>query len=129
MLCFVCFKQKTAYEMRISDWSSDVCSSDLMKNYLESQGFKAGGFRIPLDGVIEEGVPVITLINLDGYRHFVVVKGAAGGRILLGDPVRGNVAVPREDFERMWGGVVLAVAERFREARQDRKSTRLNSSH
>src|SRR3546814_4888132 len=25
-----CFKQKTAYEMRISDWSSDVCSSDLI---------------------------------------------------------------------------------------------------
>src|SRR3546814_19346652 len=36
MLCFfVCFifffKQKTAYEMRISDWSSDVCSSDLVR--------------------------------------------------------------------------------------------------
>src|SRR3546814_21061298 len=31
MLCFFFFffKQKTAYEMRISDWSSDVCSSDL----------------------------------------------------------------------------------------------------
>src|SRR3546814_3213103 len=32
MMCFFCFfffKQKTAYEMRISDWSSDVCSSDL----------------------------------------------------------------------------------------------------
>src|SRR3546814_8910385 len=32
VLCFVCFfffKQKTAYEVRISDWSSDVCSSDL----------------------------------------------------------------------------------------------------
>src|SRR3546814_4755948 len=31
-LCFFCFfffKQKTAYEMRISDWSSDVCASDL----------------------------------------------------------------------------------------------------
>src|SRR3546814_3632924 len=28
-MCFV-FKQKTAYEMRISDWSSDVCSSDLI---------------------------------------------------------------------------------------------------
>src|SRR3546814_3452066 len=27
--CF-CFKQKTAYEMRISDWSSDLCSSDLL---------------------------------------------------------------------------------------------------
>src|SRR3546814_5672610 len=29
MLCFFFFKQKTAYEMRIRDWSSDVCSSDL----------------------------------------------------------------------------------------------------
>src|SRR3546814_4744887 len=29
MLSFFFFKQKTAYEMRISDWSSDVCSSDL----------------------------------------------------------------------------------------------------
>src|SRR3546814_13214686 len=27
------FKQKTAYEMRISDWSSDVCSSDLARTY------------------------------------------------------------------------------------------------
>src|SRR3546814_7350416 len=29
LCCFFFFKQKTAYEMRISDWSSDVCSSDL----------------------------------------------------------------------------------------------------
>src|SRR3546814_2319296 len=30
-MLFICFfKQKTAYEMRISDWSSDVCSSDLL---------------------------------------------------------------------------------------------------
>src|SRR3546814_9569699 len=32
LLCF--FKQKTAYEMRISDWSSDVCSSDLQQRQL-----------------------------------------------------------------------------------------------
>src|SRR3546814_8756096 len=30
MVCVFFFKQKTAYEMRISDWSSDVCSSDLL---------------------------------------------------------------------------------------------------
>src|SRR3546814_4562536 len=29
LMMFFFFKQKTAYEMRISDWSSDVCSSDL----------------------------------------------------------------------------------------------------
>src|SRR3546814_4778116 len=33
---FFFFKQKTAYEMRISDWSSDVCSSDLLVVYLAS---------------------------------------------------------------------------------------------
>src|SRR3546814_8971413 len=38
---FVFFKQKTAYEMRISDWSSDVCSSDLMKvcGYISEHDF------------------------------------------------------------------------------------------
>src|SRR3546814_7965489 len=34
--CFFFFKQKTAYEMRISDWSSDVCSSDLMDHLTHS---------------------------------------------------------------------------------------------
>src|SRR3546814_13586666 len=33
--CFFFFKQKTAYEMRISDWSSDVCSSDLVEVFAE----------------------------------------------------------------------------------------------
>src|SRR3546814_9929964 len=33
-LFFFFFKQKTAYEMRISDWSSDVCSSDLIAEIL-----------------------------------------------------------------------------------------------
>src|SRR3546814_18132218 len=36
MLCFFFFKQKTAYEMRISDWSSDVCSSDLLNRAMEA---------------------------------------------------------------------------------------------
>src|SRR3546814_11715960 len=34
VFCFFFFKQKTAYEMRISDWSSDVCSSDLVRRPL-----------------------------------------------------------------------------------------------
>src|SRR3546814_2729913 len=49
--CFFFFKQKTAYEMRISDWSSDVCSSDLLEGVLRGaalgrqhleEGFDAG---------------------------------------------------------------------------------------
>src|SRR3546814_10785439 len=37
-LFFFFFKQKTAYEMRISDWSSDVCSSDLLPSVMTSAG-------------------------------------------------------------------------------------------
>src|SRR3546814_1269226 len=51
MCCFVVcfFKQKTAYEMRISDWSSDVCSSDLNPNQ--------GSFIIEqLTDLVEEAV-------------------------------------------------------------------------
>src|SRR3546814_10500150 len=33
LVCLFFFKQKTAYEMRISDWSSDVCSSDLINHF------------------------------------------------------------------------------------------------
>src|SRR3546814_17192797 len=41
---FFFFKQKTAYEMRISDWSSDVCSSDLHAATECSQGRATGAF-------------------------------------------------------------------------------------
>src|SRR3546814_6177972 len=40
---FFFFKQKTAYEMRISDWSSDVCSSDLGGQGLCREISRAGG--------------------------------------------------------------------------------------
>src|SRR3546814_3736786 len=46
LVIFFFFKQKTAYEMRISDWSSDVCSSDLargrvrQKYFLQRQGHR-----------------------------------------------------------------------------------------
>src|SRR3546814_2676412 len=41
---FFFFKQKTAYEMRISDWSSDVCSSDL--DVLRAPDLQGDGERI-----------------------------------------------------------------------------------
>src|SRR3546814_2244656 len=43
LCCFFFFKQKTAYEMRISDWSSDVCSSDLIEAFSFGQIADASG--------------------------------------------------------------------------------------
>src|SRR3546814_7454923 len=46
LLLFFFFKQKTAYEMRISDWSSDVCSSDLGSRRSRSpKPWRGGGRR------------------------------------------------------------------------------------
>src|SRR3546814_15638121 len=43
--CVFFFKQKTAYEMRISDWSSDVCSSDLLRDLCGGRQRDGRGLR------------------------------------------------------------------------------------
>src|SRR3546814_19521528 len=45
MIMFFFFKQKTAYEMRISDWSSDVCSSDLRTRFPRVERHEHGADR------------------------------------------------------------------------------------
>src|SRR3546814_7661174 len=63
---FFFFKQKTAYEMRISDWSSDVCSSDLeaetgdpaiVENAEQAAVAQAGGGKGADGAVVVEGEP------------------------------------------------------------------------
>src|SRR3546814_4864917 len=49
MLVFFFFKQKTAYEVRISDWSSDVCSSDLGNLSFEAGGAAIEGLDLALE--------------------------------------------------------------------------------
>src|SRR3546814_1061046 len=79
LLCFFFFfKQKTAYEMRISDWSSDVCSSDL------GAGAKlVGTFAYELTAAdcrrIEELAPDIMLLagGTDGGNRDVILRNAA----------------------------------------------------
>src|SRR3546814_2414358 len=64
---FFFFKQKTAYEMRISDWSSDVCSSDLPGLYVApddrsvAERWRGIGIRIEDDvAVTRDGHEVLT---------------------------------------------------------------------
>src|SRR3546814_4193820 len=59
LLLFFFFKQKTAYEMRISDWSSDVCSSDLLyRSILEQRRVRRALTRHSLGSLLEPtGLP------------------------------------------------------------------------
>src|SRR3546814_3702743 len=52
---FFFFKQKTAYEMRISDWSSDVCSSDLDRRHHLAARQRGDGVGRQLEGVRRHG--------------------------------------------------------------------------
>ena len=80
-----------------------------MKRYLSDQGYQADGFELPLDKLVESGLPAIVLIAEKNYHHFVVVKGMRHGRVLIGDPSTGARALSRETFESVWVNRLLFV--------------------
>ena len=89
-----------------------------MKTYLNSRGLNADGFRLKLEGFAKIRVPGITLVNTNGYRHFVVVKGISEDEILIGDPAAGTVILSHEQFEGLWSGAVLLARAHVQTAQQ-----------
>src|SRR3546814_6032950 len=55
---FFFFKQKSAYELLISDWSSDVCSSDLAKQRQKSRHLRSSDHHVR-DAFVHGGLPVL----------------------------------------------------------------------
>lgn len=80
-----------------------------MKRYVESIGMRGHGFKVDVDALYRLQMPVIALLDLKGYKHFVVVKGADAGRVFIADPALGHRVMPEADFVGGWNGVVLAV--------------------
>jgi hypothetical protein len=83
-----------------------------MKKFLESRGYQADGYRVTLEKLLQAGIPAITLVNEDGYRHFVVVKGVDRTHVLLGDPAKGLKIVDRTKFSGMWNGILFVIRTR-----------------
>src|SRR3546814_4790057 len=112
-LCMQCivlffFKQKTAYEMRISYWSSDVCSSDLGSSAACSVG----------SGSDLEGCPV------RGPRSAAAEEAASA---VVGPSAAAGTGGTSAARAGVAAGVAAAAAAAV--CVEDRKSTRLNSSH
>lgn len=95
-----------------------------MKQYLDAQGLKSDGFHMTLNKFTRIGVPGITMINTNGYKHFIVVKGIDGDRVLVADPALGTRVIPRETFAQQWNGAILAARESIQIARQHFNETR-----
>jgi uncharacterized protein len=83
-----------------------------MQSYLARRGLRSNGYRLPLDRLAEVRVPAIALIDANGYRHFVVVRGVTADRVLLADPNLGTRTMPRVRFEEAWNGVLFVILDR-----------------
>src|SRR3546814_6890939 len=122
-MSFFFFKHKTAYEMRISDWSSDVCSSDLPHvdprlSYLSLEPVEQSFI-----GLIGKGG--------EAQRTAKLVRTLDQGDVMPLDvePARCfHTRRAASDHNDPLGGGLDGCTQIF-EARLDRKRTRLNSSH
>ncbi len=89
-----------------------------MKTYLATIGLESDGFEASLDQLVEVGIPGVTLINLNGYLHFVVIKGVTENEVLVGDPAFGMKIIPRDQFEAMWNGILFVVTNAMESGQQ-----------
>src|SRR3546814_7145652 len=98
LICFFFFKQKTAYEMRISDWSSDVCSSDL-----------------PCEPDL-----LIKLHKVDGKRLYVLIEAKHLSGKSSGPSE--DLTAPYDQLAREWDNLVCRCKKDEAEPLLDRKS-------
>lgn len=82
-----------------------------MKQYLESQGYQANGYRLSLTQLEKLQTPAISVVQVGSYRHFVVIKGVRDGKILVGDPALGLKTYTLSEFETLWNGIVFLVTK------------------
>src|SRR3546814_1205581 len=111
---FLFFKQKTAYEMRISDWSSDVFSSDLISPYVNELRSSVSTNGADDSACIAQAAK----LWCSSFCFISIHRQEPPSHRWRRGYVQVNRACP-------W----IRSLRRFRHRHQDRKSTRLNSSH
>ncbi|MEO6680940.1 MAG: C39 family peptidase [Pseudomonas sp.] len=80
-----------------------------MKHYVESIGMRARGYRVATETLSEIKIPVVVLMDIRGYKHFVVMQRVDKGWVYIGDPVLGHKRYKVDDFVKGWNGIIFAV--------------------
>src|SRR3546814_9453468 len=119
------FKQKTAYDMRISDWSSDVCSSDLAA--------RAYALSPANPFVVETHVKSLLERAGEGSEEAPALCVEALNVLFAASDSK-EVQYRRDQLAKMADNALEILFQQPRSlngsaTRSDRKSTRLNSSH
>lgn len=73
-----------------------------LKRYVDNLGYEGLGLgQLTFPDLIEHA-PIIVPVNLQGYPHFVVFRGATSNSVLIADPAFGNVTMPIDKFNDGW---------------------------
>lgn len=80
-----------------------------MKKYVEKQGMRARGYNMAPEMLERVKIPVIVLLDIRGYKHFVVVKRTTPDKVYIADPALGNRILDMNDFAAGWNRVAFAV--------------------
>ncbi len=83
-----------------------------MKRFAQPAGYRGRGFMPLQFAQLLARLPAIVPVELNGYRHFVIVRGAVADRVLLADPAFGNRSLAAADFRRAWLAGIAFVIER-----------------
>ncbi len=83
-----------------------------MQHVVQKGGLVAAGFRVAPEDLDKLKIPAITQIDVRGYKHFVVIRGAQKGRIYVADPRFGNMTYRLAAFKKVWSGVLLGIKPR-----------------
>lgn len=73
-----------------------------IKRYVERLGMRGRGYRIDESRLKTLRVPGLVLMNVRGFRHFVVLKQVRGDSVELADPILGNRTVAFDEFLASW---------------------------
>jgi len=73
-----------------------------IKRYVEALGMRGRGYRISEERLRTLRVPGLVLMDVRGFRHFVVLKQVREDMAELADPILGNRVVPLQDFLAAW---------------------------
>jgi predicted double-glycine peptidase len=85
-----------------------------LKSYAEAFGFKSAGYRLDYSDLVELGMPAIVPIIPNGYKHFVVFRGADDHFVYLADPSFGNLVESVAQFKAEWYGYTNVALVVFR---------------
>lgn len=86
-----------------------------MKQYLARRGYRSNGFKISLEQLSSAQLPAITIINNNGYMHFVIIKGSSASEVLVGDPAIGLKSIKMAEFREMWNNRILFVIQDYKD--------------